>query len=144
MNKYTIWFYWFVTDISLAMGLMLWPELLYVTMLVVLLHGVHLYKISPYVFSFPIQVRLVYLGLLILGQLPYCSWIHWVQLVGTTVLLSLDYCPLARMLSLMPWNRSRVLSWKFVRAAIVSRPVNGSIIEYVSPEMVTRLHPGNK
>ena len=141
MNKHTIWVYWFATDISLAMGLTIWPEMLFVSMLLVLLHGIHLYIISPYVFSFPMQVRLVYLGLLVLGQLPYCSWINWVQLVGTTVLLSLDYCPLARILSLMPWNRSLVLSWKFVCAVFLSRPVKGSIIEHVSPEMVARLHP---
>ncbi len=144
MSKYTVWIYWFVTDVCLALGLMLWPELLYVTMLVVVLHSVQFYIKSPYVFSFPMQVRLGYLGLLMLGQLPYCSWINWVQLVGTTALLSVDYCPLARMLSLMPWNRHQVLSWSFVRRAIFSMPVSGSIIQYVSPEMVARLHPEMK
>lgn len=144
MNKYIIWSTWFVTDICLATGLMLWPEMLYVGMLVVALHSIHFYIVSPHIFSFPMQVRLIYLGFLILGQLPYCRWINWVQLAGTTALITVDYCPLARTLSLMTWNRTRELTWQFVRAAVFSRPVNGSIIEVVSPEMVTKLHPEQK
>ena len=144
MHKYTIWFYWLVTDVCLALGLILWPEMLYGAMAVVALHSVHFYSRSAHVFSFPMQVRLGYLGLLVLGQLPYCSWINWVQLVGTTALLTVDYCPLARMLSLMPWNRAQVLSWTFFRKAIFSMPVNGSIIQHLSPEMVTKLHPEMK
>lgn len=141
MGKNTGWVYWFATDICLALGLIVWPGMLYVTMLLVLVHIVHFYIKSPHLFSFPLQVRLAYLGLLTLGQLPYCSWINWIQLVGTTALITVDYCPLARLLSLMPWNRCQVLCWQFVRRALFSMPVSGSIIQHVSPEMVRRLHP---
>jgi hypothetical protein len=144
MNKYTIWTYWLGTDICLALSLLVRPDMLYAAMLIVIVHSLHMYTRSPHLFSFPMQVRLGYLGLLILGQLPYNGWIHWVQLAGTTALISVNYCPLARLLSLMPWNRHQLLSWQFVRKAIYSMPVNGSIIQHVSPEMVARLHPEMK
>jgi hypothetical protein len=37
------------------------------------------------------------------------------------------YCPLARMLVLMPWNREERLSPGFVWALITTPPVDGSI-----------------
>ena len=80
------------------------------------------------------QVRIGFLGLLILGQAPFFGWVNWVQLVGNTALLTTGYCPLARILSLMPWNRTRALSWKLVTTAIFTPPVDGSIVQVVSPE----------
>ena len=144
MSKYGNWVYWFLTDISLGLGLMLWPEMMYVSIGIVVIHSLHYYWHLPHIFSFPMQVRVVYLCLLVLGRLPYCSWINWLQLVGTTALITVDYCPLARTLSLMPWNRSKALSWNFVRKAIFSMPVSGSIIQHVSPDMVAKLHPNYK
>ena len=141
MNSYTIWIYWFMTDVMLAIGLMLEPAALYFAMLLVVVHSLHFLRRTPKIAAFPMQVRLVYLGLLILGQVPYFRWVNWIQLVGTTVLLTLNYCPLARMLSLTPWNRSQPLSWKFVVAALCSKPVKGSIIQVTSPDLVARLHP---
>jgi hypothetical protein len=37
------------------------------------------------------------------------------------------YCPLARLLVLMPWNRDEMLSFGFVWKLIATPPVNGSI-----------------
>lgn len=144
MNRNTIWIYWLATDICLGIGLLLNPALLYASMLLVVVHCIHFYFKSPHIASFPMQVRLVYLGLLVMGRLPYCSWINWVQLLGTTASLTVDYCPLARLLSLMPWNRSQPLSWQYFRKAIFSMPANGSIIKSLSPDLVTRLHPGSR
>jgi len=133
-----------MTDVVLAIGLMLWPAALYLAMLLVVVHSLHFLQRTPKITAFPMQVRLVYLGLLILGQVPYFRWVNWIQLVGTTVLLTIDYCPLARMLSLTPWNRSQPLSWKFVAAALCTKPVKGSIIQVTSPDLVERLHPEMK
>ena len=144
MNKYTIWIYWLITDVTLAIGLMQWPVALYLTMLIVVVHSLHFLWRTPKMAAFPMQVRLTYLGLLVLGQLPYFSWVNWVQLAGTTALLVIDYCPLARLLSMTPWNRSQPLSWKFVAEAIFSKPVKGSIIQVTSPDLVARLHPEMK
>ena len=136
MNTRSIWVYWFITDVTLAIGLMLWPAALFVSMLVVGVHSVHCFGYRPHVFAFPMQVRLVYLGLLILGQLPYMTWINWVQLAGTTAFLLVGYCPLARLLSMMPWNRNQPISWRLFRVALFTPPVSGSILDVVSPKRV--------
>lgn len=134
MNERTIRAYWLVTDLFLATGLLLWPPALYPAMAVTLIHCVHFLRRSPGITAFPMQVRIGYLGLLILGQAPFFGWVNWVQLAGTTALLTTGYCPLARILSLMPWNRAREMSWKLFVTAIFSPPVDGSILQVVSPD----------
>ena len=65
--------------------------------------------------AFAMQVRLVYLTMLIAGLCGPLKWLHWVQLVGTTARVLIGYCFLARTLSLAPWNRSQPLTWQVVR-----------------------------
>jgi hypothetical protein len=142
MSERMIWNYWFVVAVFLAAGLLVWPPALYLSMLATVVYSVHMYRYSPRITSFPMQVRLVYLGMLVLGTVPYFGWVLWAQLAGAPAKLIFDYCPLARMLSLAPWNRNQPMSWEFFKSAIFSRPVKGSIIEEVSPDMVGRLHPG--
>jgi hypothetical protein len=52
-----------------------------------------------------------------------------VQLVGTWAMVLVGYCPLARALSLLPWNRRQPLSADLVRRTFLSPPVRGSIVE---------------
>ena len=134
MKERTIWMYWLVTEGFLAVGLMLWPPALVLAMAVTLVHGVHFLLRAPGVTAFPMQVRINYLGLLLLGQVPYFRWVNWVQLIGTTAFLTTGYCPLARILSLMPWNRNRAMSWRLVKTAVFTPPVDGSIVQVVSSE----------
>ena len=134
MNERIITKYWIVTDILLAAGLVIWPPALYLAMAVVVIHSIHFLRYSPAITSFPMQVRIGFLGLLILGQVPYFGWVNWVQLAGINALLTTGYCPLARILSLMPWNRTRSFSWKLFTTAIFSPPVNGRILPVVSPD----------
>ncbi|MEA3275983.1 MAG: hypothetical protein U9Q81_11965 [Pseudomonadota bacterium] len=134
MNERTIWRYWLVTDVFLVTGLLLWPPALFLAMAVTLIHSTHFLVRSPQITAFPMQVRIGYLGLLILGQAPFFGWVNWVQLAGTTALLTTGYCPLARILSLMPWNRTPAMSWKLFTTAIFTPPVDGSIVQVVSPD----------
>ena len=141
MNNRHYWLYWFITDLFLGVGLLYQSEFLYAAMLTVVIHSIHFMIWSPHIASFPMQVRIGYLALLVIGQLPYCRWINWIQLIGTTALLTVDYCPLARILSLMPWNRVQPLSFNYFKRAVLSMPVNGSIIQHLSPELVAKRHP---
>lgn len=134
MNERTNWAYWFVTDVCLALGLLWWPPALFLAMAVTAVHIVHFLRLAPGITAFPMQVRLGYLALLVSGQADWFAWVNWVQLVGTTALLTVGYCPLARILSLMPWNRNRALSWKLVATAFFTPPVDGCILDVVSPE----------
>jgi hypothetical protein len=79
--------------------------------------------------AFPVQVRVAYLGILAAGLWPPVAFLHWVQLAGTSALLLAGYCPLARTLALMPWNRPVPLSLQLVGRAIFSRPSYGTILQ---------------
>lgn len=76
--------------------------------------------------SFPAQIRIGYLGLLLLGSLPGWSFIHLVQLAGTTLFLTTGYCPLARMLALAPWNRASLPDWRGIWHVLSASPRAGT------------------
>lgn len=78
-------------------------------------------SVAPY----PVQIRLAYAALLAVCLLPALNWLAWLPAVGTGALLAFGYCLLARVLSLMPWNRSQPLDWALVRRALFSPPVPG-------------------
>ena len=79
--------------------------------------------------AFPVQVRVAYLGLLFLAQAPYMLWIFWVQLIGTTAMVTFDYCFLARCLSLMPWNKTEGYSLDLIKRTFFSAPVEGNVLQ---------------
>lgn len=134
MSERTVTKYWIVTAICLAAGLLLWPPALFLAMAVMLIHCIHYLQCAPAITSFPMQVRIGFLALLVVGQVPYFGWVNWVQMAGITALLTVGYCPLARILSLMPWNRTRPMSWKLFVTAIFSPPVEGSILQVTSAD----------
>ncbi|MEK6235414.1 MAG: hypothetical protein N2C14_11970 [Planctomycetales bacterium] len=82
-------------------------------------------QLRPY----PVQVRIVYLGLLALGTVPGMFWVHWVQLAGTTLVVTTGYCPLIRMLSLAPFNRDEPLTASLAwRTFVTQRSVGGLLV----------------
>ena len=131
MNKYTIWGYWFLTVIFLGISLFVWPKAIYLTIAINFTHSVHFILRKSGMTTFPMQVRLGYLGLLILGLAPIFSWVHWIQLIGGTIMLTTGYCPMARMLSLLPWNRNKAMSWSLIKIVLFTPPVSGSFEKLV-------------
>lgn len=128
------WWYWLVTD-GLLIGSMAglsWG--IAPAAWLTLVQVVHYLYRERRLAAFPVQVRLCYLLLLLLGTYPPLGFIHWIQLVGTTAVVTVGYCPLARILALMPWNRSGQLSLVLVRRVIFSPPVGGSILAVQSEE----------
>jgi len=57
------------------------------------------------------------------------GFLHWIQLAGTTAMVLVDYCPGARLVSLMPWNRRVPLTLGLVVRTFVRPPVRGSILD---------------
>lgn len=72
--------------------------------------------------AFPVQVRLGFLLLLAAGISDTLRFLNWIQLAGTSAVLAVDYCPLARLLALAPWNRTQALSVAMVKAAVLTPP----------------------
>jgi hypothetical protein len=77
----------------------------------------------------PVQLRIVYLGMLVAGTLPWMSWLHVVQLIGTTAMVVAGYCALARTLTVLPLNRSQPLSRDRVQR-LVWEPARGGLLDF--------------
>ena len=117
------WWYWFFNALPLALWLFAGEPIGFVLALAVgALHAAHFLRRHGSAAAFPVQVRAVYLLLLAAGGLESLRFVNWIQLAGTTAMLSLGYCPLARLMSLLPWNRRQPLSLGLVKAVMLTPP----------------------
>lgn len=82
-----------------------------------LYYGMTLQSLRPY----RVQVRLGFMTVAGLALLPELHRVLWIPLVGTTAQVLVGYCPMARLLDLMPWNREGQLTWRAV-IDVVTRP----------------------
>jgi len=121
--------YWLVTTVLLTLGLAYWPAAISLAILLNIIQFLHVLVAAKQFSAFPVQVRISYLGLLLLGTIPGLQFIHWIQFAGTWAMVLFNYCPLARFLSLMPWNRRIPLSTPLVMATIFTPPVKGNILQ---------------
>ena len=122
------WWYWLATAALLAGSLVVWPAGLAATMVFVALQGGHLAARARSLRAFPAQTRAAYLAILVAGTWPPLAFLHWVQLAGTCGSVALDYCVLARLMSLLPWNRTRPLTLWLAWRTFASRPLRGSVL----------------
>jgi hypothetical protein len=75
---------------------------------------------------FPAQLRIAYLAWVALGTYaPYASVMMIVTLAGLAANLLVGWCPLARMLYLLPWNRRERLDLDLLARVFLSGPVPG-------------------
>ncbi|MBD3609082.1 MAG: hypothetical protein HUJ30_00875, partial [Gammaproteobacteria bacterium] len=127
MSERTFWAYWFMTVIFLAVSLLVFPEAIYLSMMMTVIHGIHFFLKQPEISAFPMQVRIGYLGFLALGQVPFLGWFYWIMLAGGMARLTTGYCLMARLTALMPWNRSQPMSWHLL-GKIISAPSTSDIL----------------
>jgi hypothetical protein len=125
------WWYWLATAILLAGYVAGLHAAIFAAIALTAVQLAHLAARERRPAAFPVQVRAAYLALLAAGLYPPLAFLHWVQLLGTWLMVLVGYCPLARALSLLPWNRRRPLSAELVRRTFLSRPVPGSIVDAV-------------
>lgn len=108
------WRYWLGTVMLLGAGLSGWAPGILLAIALAAIQLVHFSLLERTISALSVQVRVAYLLLLLLGEWEPMSWIHWVQLIGTSARVSTGYCLLARLTSLMPWNRVQKLSRQLV------------------------------
>lgn len=121
--------YWQITALLLAAHFAGWLPALALAMALTLVQVGHFGWYRRDLLAFEVQVRAAYLGLLLVGTLPGCWPLHVIQFVGVNALLVAEYCPLARMLALAPWNRTQPLTPALLRQALLTPPVRGSILD---------------
>ena len=83
--------------------------------------------------AFPVQVRFGYLLLLLIALPEKHQLIYWLPTIGTWALILFGYCTMARMVSLLPWNRRETFSFGLVKKTFFSAPVRGNILQGLPP-----------
>lgn len=109
------WWYWLATVVLLTGWLSGCSTCFWLATVLCIVQAAHFAWHRRSWIAFPVQVRLAYLLLLITGLWPPLGFIHGIQLIGTSAAVAVDYCFLARVLSLLRWNRTEPLSSELVR-----------------------------
>ena len=122
------WWHWALTILLVAAHLAGQPWALAVAMgLCAAVGGYFWYRLRQFQ-PYPVQVRIAYLGLLAVGMLPWMQWIYWVQLFGTIAMVTVGYCPLIRLLSLIRPNRTEPLTPSLVWRVFMKEPCTGGLL----------------
>lgn len=128
-RKRLIWWIWLFTWLFLLCGL--FERSFYQG--VILLSATHVllflwlfrFQVEP----FPVQVRLAYLFWVSIGTyVPGMIFLMHITTIGLAANLFLNYCPLARLMLLMPWNRTEPLSPDYLKQVFLSPPSQGRFI----------------
>lgn len=121
------WCYWLLTVLLLSGGLLGWRNGFVLAVGLTVVQLVHFVARERRLLAFPVQVRLSYLLLLCAALPESMRWLYWLPATGTWAQVLFGYCPLARMLSLLPWNRRQPMSLALVKHTFLAAPVRGSI-----------------
>lgn len=76
---------------------------------------------------FPTQVRVAYALWMAASFFDVLVPLFWIQAAGTSALVLLGYCPLARMLLVLPWNRTVPLTWRGLAVMAFHPPIRGDV-----------------
>jgi hypothetical protein len=116
------WWAWTLTAVLLTIGLMEQPIAFMGAMLVTIVQGIVIFIREKSLLAFAVQLRIAYLVLLVICFVPPLRWLYWLPTVGTFALVIFGYCLMARMLSLLSWNRQEPLSVDLISRTFLSRP----------------------
>lgn len=128
-RKRLIWWFWLITWLLLLGGLFdrsfySWVVIFSALHALVFLR-LFRFRIDP----FPVQVRLAYLLWVFAGTyVPGMLVLMYITTVGLAANLFLNYCPLARLMILMPWNRTEPLSPSLLKRVFLSPPSAGRFV----------------
>jgi hypothetical protein len=130
------WWYWLITVGLLMAGIAGWTVGFTLAIGLTVVQMIHFALRNRSLRSFPVQVRFGYLLLLLLALPHHLQWIYWIPMIGTWAQVLFGYCAMARMVSLLPWNRTGKFSFSLLKQTFLSVPVRGNILQGFSP-----LHP---
>ncbi|MCW8931298.1 MAG: hypothetical protein OQL19_13795 [Gammaproteobacteria bacterium] len=121
------WRYWLVTAVLLTVGVLGEPIGFVLAISLTVIQLIHFIYKEHSITSFPIQVRIWYLMLLLVALPEPMQLIFWIPCIGTWAQVIFGYCTMARFVSLFPWNRTELFSLELLIKTFFSRPVKGSI-----------------
>lgn len=116
------WWYWLVSASALTAGVAGWHWGFCIAGTLTVVQIIHFTIRAGSLTAFPVQIRLAYLAILIAAALPALQWLYWVPTIGTWALVVFGYCLIARVLSLMPWNRQGPLTLSRILFTFIAKP----------------------
>ena len=126
MPQFPTWWIWLVTASWLIVGFVLHPAGFIAAIVLSLGQSVYfLWRLRSFT-PYAVQIRLAYTALLVVCFVPGMRWLYWMPACGTFALVLFGYCLMARVLSLMPWNRLVPLSLALVNRTLFTPPVIGN------------------
>jgi hypothetical protein len=125
------WWYWLAAACFLASSVSGWPTGFLFVIGIAAFQLIHFILLERSMMAFSVQVRLGYLlaQLLFLALHENLQWIYWVPTIGTWATVLFGYCPMARIVSLMPWNRKEAFSLGLLKRTFLSTPVRWNILQ---------------
>ena len=127
------WWYWLVTVCLLTAGLFMSPTGFLLAIGLTVVQLVHFTVREKSATAFPVQVRLGYLLLLLVALPVPLQGIYWIPMIGTWAQVLFGYCAMARLVSLLPWNRKEAFSAALLRRTFLSVPVRGNVLQGLPP-----------
>jgi len=104
------WWYWAVTFAFILAAILDWPTGYTVVILISAVQLGHSIMKNGALSAFPVQIRLVYLGVTLFGFWPGPRLVVFaILLVGTGMMVFAGRCGIAMVLKGMPWNQGRDL-----------------------------------
>jgi hypothetical protein len=131
------WWYWFVTACLLTAGVAGYKIGFALAIGLSMLQLVDFTLREQSLTAFTVQVRFGFLILVLAAWPEPMQALYWLPVVGTWARSIFGYCALARLLSLMPWNRRVPFSLALMMRTFFSRPVRGSIMQGLPPVLQT-------
>jgi len=121
------WWYWLVTAGFLTYGVSGNSIGFVLAIGLTVFQLIHFIIGERSVTTFPIQVRFWYLMLLLVAFIEPLQLLYWIPCVGTWAQIIFGYCAMARIVSLLPWNRDKPFSMSLLVDTFFTRPVRGSV-----------------
>jgi len=128
------WWYWLATVCLLTAGVSGWQSGFLLAIALTVFQLIHFIIRERSMSAFPIQVRIGYLLLLLIALPAPLQWIYWIPTIGTWAQILFGYCTMARMVSLLPWNRNEAFSFDLLKRTFFSAPVRGNILQGLPPQ----------
>ncbi|HTL48336.1 MAG TPA: hypothetical protein VL688_09805 [Verrucomicrobiae bacterium] len=122
------WWYWLATWIMITAGLAGWEAGFYMAAGLAAWQIGHYARLEKNPKAFSVQVRAGFFLLMVLGFIRPLRFIYWIPFTGLIARLLVNYCCLARAMSLLPWNRKEPLSAGLLRRTFLSPPTDGPIV----------------
>src|SRR5262245_9327642 len=110
MPQEATWWIWLITAVLLSLGLAGFEPAFIIALALSAAQLLGFFWKHRSWRAIPVQIRLTYVALLAVAWMLPVPWLFWSPALGTFALVLFGYCLLARLLSLMPWNRTKPIS----------------------------------